>query len=113
MSFNVSWKMSGEMAIVEMAGELDASSARLLKEVVEVAVAKVPRRLMLEMSALTYMASAGLRVLIFAKQKLGPAAELVVVGVRGGVLQTLELTGFLQSVVLLDSSLEAERRQMA
>jgi anti-anti-sigma factor len=48
------------------------------------------------------MASAGLRVLIFAKQKMGTAAEILLVGAQEGVLQTIKLTGFHQSIVLLD-----------
>jgi anti-anti-sigma factor len=47
------------------------------------------------------MASAGLRVLIFAKQKLGSSTDIYVVGARPSIVETLEMTGFQHSVVML------------
>lgn len=102
MGFEVSLRMSGQVAQIELSGDLDASSAPKFKEMVELAAARAPKRLVLMMRGLRYMASAGLRVLIFAKQKMGAAAEIVLVGTQAGVLQTLTLTGFHRSVVLVD-----------
>jgi anti-anti-sigma factor len=53
------------------------------------------------MTDLSFMASAGLRVLIFAKQKMGPEVPLVLVGCQEPVLNTLEMSGFSSSVQLL------------
>lgn len=102
MGFEVSLRMSDQMAQIELSGDLDASSAPKFKEMVEIAAARAPKRLVLSVRGLRYMASAGLRVLIFTKQKLGAAAEILLVGAQEGVLQTLTLTGFHRSVVLLD-----------
>jgi anti-anti-sigma factor len=102
MSFAIAFKFFEQAALIELSGELDGRSAPRFKEVVELAAARAPKRLILMMKELRYMSSAGLRVLVFAKQKLGPAVELVLVGAQGGVLQTLMLTGIHRSGVLLD-----------
>jgi anti-anti-sigma factor len=102
MSFEITFRPLEQAVHIELSGELDARSAPRFKEVVELAAARTPKRLILLMQGLQYMSSAGLRVLIFAKQKLGPAVELVIVGAQGGVLQTLMLTGIHRSGVLLD-----------
>jgi hypothetical protein len=49
------------------------------------------------------MASAGLRVLIFARQKMGAGVSLYVIGSHGPVLNTLKMSGFHHSVYLQDA----------
>ena len=48
------------------------------------------------------MASAGLRVLLFSKQKLGVDVDIYVVGAQEYILETLEKAGFDQTVILVD-----------
>jgi anti-sigma B factor antagonist len=115
MALEVSLDVLGGTALIELMGDLDASSAFRLKEMVELAATREPKRLVLVLKELRYMASAGLRVLIFAKQKLGKEVELILVGAQENVLQTLQLTGIHQSVTLLDElpeSLALERRRV-
>jgi anti-anti-sigma factor len=104
MSFNVSLHLVEHTAQISMSGELDASSAPAFKQAVERAADLGPQRLVLRMNDLKFMASAGLRVLAFAKQKMGPSVEIMVVGARETVMQTLMLTGFYRSVVFSDGS---------
>ena len=66
------------------------SSRRPIEKVAE---AK-PKRLVFDVSELEFMASAGLRVLIFAKQKMGAGVSLYVIGSHGPVLNTLTMSGF-------------------
>ncbi len=103
MSFNATTKINGETAIISISGELDAASAAAFRQEIEQAAAAKPSKLILEMSQLDYMASAGLRVLIFAKQKMGENVDLYVVAAQEMVLETLEKTGFDQSVIIAES----------
>lgn len=101
MALDVTQQTDNGISRITLVGELDASSAAAFRSAVEEAAAQKPRRLALVLDRLDYMASAGLRVLVFAKQKLGATTEIVVIGAQPQVLETLEMTGFQDSVVLL------------
>lgn len=102
MAFNSILEMDKDIAKISLVGELDASSATLFKTTVEQAAAHQPKELVLFMQDLEYMASAGLRVLIFAKQKMGSEVDIYVVAPQEMVLDTLNKTGFAQSVFIVE-----------
>ena len=102
MALDASLEVTGEDARITLRGELDAASAPQFKELVEKAAAGGPRRLALLVEELTFMASAGLRVLIFARQKMGGDVVIHVVGPQAPVRSTLEMSGFHRSVVIQD-----------
>ncbi|NET00378.1 MAG: STAS domain-containing protein [Sphaerospermopsis sp. SIO1G2] len=93
---------SSGLAKISLSGELDATTAPDFKTSVEEAAATNPKRLVLLMQDLEYMASAGLRILIFAKQKMGASVDIYMVETQELVLDTIQKTGFDQSVYLLD-----------
>jgi anti-anti-sigma factor len=103
MAFSTTTEVTNGIAKITLAGELDASSAPQFKAEIEKAAAQKPRRLVLMMEGLEYMASAGLRVLIFAKQKLGLGTDIFVIAPQPPIVETLEMTGFHHSVVILDT----------
>jgi anti-anti-sigma factor len=104
MSFALSQTTVGDhVAVIALEGELDATVAQLRDAVDQAATAGQARRLVLDMTDLTFMASAGLRALVFARQKMGPNVEIFVVGAQESVLETIEMTGFQHSVTLLDT----------
>jgi anti-anti-sigma factor len=100
MAFSATLETTNSAAIISLAGDLDASSAPVFKAEVEKASQSGAKHLVLQMQDLEYMASAGLRVLIFAKQKMGAEADIYVVAPQEMVLETLEKTGFDQSVII-------------
>jgi len=102
MGFGVSVEEGKGTAIIKLSGELDAAAAPQFKEAIEKVVPGKPEKLVLLMDDLQFMASAGLRVLIFARQKMG-AVALYVVGAQGPVLNTLKMSGFHHSVFLQDT----------
>lgn len=100
MAFDATLETSNDVATITLSGELDASTAPKFKEQVEKAASQKVKRLVLMLQNLDYMSSAGLRVLIFTKQKMGADADIYVVGAQEGVLETLEKTGFDQGVIV-------------
>ena len=102
MAFDASLEATGDEARITLRGELEAASAPEVKELVEKASAGEPRRLVLLTQELSFMASAGLRVLIFARQKMGRDVVIHVVGPQAPVRNTLEMSGFHRSVVIQD-----------
>lgn len=102
MPLNVTHDVTEGVARITLSGELDASTAPLFKEAIEKAATGNIARLVLLMQDLEYMSSAGLRVLIFAKQKMG-AVDIYMIGLQETVLDTLQKTGFDRSVVIQET----------
>lgn len=103
MAFDAKLVMNENVAMITLSGSLDAAAAPRFKEVIEEAAGQTPTRLVLLMNELEFLASAGLRVLIFAKQKMGANVDIYVVGSQGPVLGTLEMSGFHHSVYIQDT----------
>ncbi len=103
MSLDISSEVVGNAAHVTLVGELDGSTAPKLRTLVDELLAKSPSTLVLHMEDLTFMASAGLRVLIFAKQK-APDLKIYVVKPQEPILETLHKTGFFQGVYVVDEA---------
>jgi anti-anti-sigma factor len=108
MAFNATLETSNGIARITLSGELDASVAPLFREEVERAAAQQPKRLVLLMQDLEYIASAGLRVLIYAKQKMGSDVDIYVIGAQEQVMDTFQKTGFHHSIIALDTYDAAE-----
>ena len=84
-------------------GELDALHADDFRNRVEQAAnGGQIDQLVLDMTDLTYMSSAGMRGLVFARQKMGEDIRIVLVRGSYSVEQTIRLVGFHQSVVFSD-----------
>ena len=103
MAFNAELNVVGSTAEIVLTGELDASVASSFMQTVEKAAEHSPSKLVLKMHGLEFMASAGLRVIVFAKQKMGSEVEIHVVGATGPVLNTLKMSGFDQAVYLQEA----------
>ncbi|MBN1180402.1 MAG: STAS domain-containing protein [Anaerolineae bacterium] len=103
MAFDVSLEMTKNgVAKITLAGELDANVAGEFRDKVDEAAQKGAKRLVLLMADLEYMASAGLRSLIFAKQKMGADVDIYVIAAQDPVMDTMEMTGFHHSVIMRD-----------
>ncbi len=103
MAFSSNLEMQNGVARITLAGEMDASVAPQFRADVDKAAQQGPSRLVLLMQDLDYMSSAGLRALIAAKQRMGSGVDIYVVGAQETILETLQLTGFHNSVIIVDS----------
>lgn len=100
MGLDISVAQSPDEAIIRLSGELDAATAPQFKDAIEKAAEAKPKRLVFLVGDLAFMA---LRVLIFARQKMGSGVSLYVIGSHGPVLSTLTMSGFHHSVQLQDT----------
>lgn len=108
MAFEAKFELVNGVAKITLSGKLDAAAAPTFQTEVEKAVAQKAKRLVLVMKDLQYISSTGLRVLIFAKQKMGSAVDLYLIGPQPLVAQTIQMTGFNHSVIILDEYRTAE-----
>ena len=108
MALTVTSEIVEGIAKITLAGELDAGSAGDFRTTLEEAAAAQPKRLVLIMSDLTYIASAGLRTLVFAKQKMGSDVDIYCIGLTEPVRETIVMTGLQHSVTMLETYDAAE-----
>lgn len=103
MAFETSLSVTDSIATIFLAGDLDASTASVFQSKIEEAANYQPKptKLVLHFEKLTYMASAGLRMLIFSKQQMGNDVKLYVFKPNEMVWGTLTKTGFHHSVQVL------------
>jgi anti-anti-sigma factor len=102
MSFTVTSSFDSIIAKLTLVGRLDANTAPTFKAEIEKVAEQKPQTLVLVVNDLEYMASAGIRMLVFAKQKLGAGADIYVVGAHEQIIRTLEMTGVDKSVIFVD-----------
>jgi anti-anti-sigma factor len=103
MTFQVNHDRDGGDVILTLSGDLDAAGAGELRDAISTHADPTPTRLVLQVGDLAYMASAGLRTLVFARQKMGDGVQIVLVGTQPMVRETLELSGFQHSVTMVDT----------
>ncbi|MBE9174522.1 anti-sigma factor antagonist [Synechocystis salina LEGE 06155] len=103
MAFNIESEIINNAAKLTLIGELDGGTAPLFKEKIEEIAQAEISKLVLMMDQLEYMSSAGLRILVFAKQKMGNGVEIFLVGTQEMVNDTIEQTGLHHSFHLVES----------
>ena len=100
MPLTVTQTMTGQVAKITLAGELDASTAPQFQAELEKAAAAKSTRVVLYVADLSFMASAGVRMLIFAKQKMGAAVAVYMIACQEQIMDTLKRTGLLHTVIV-------------
>ncbi|MEI7847407.1 MAG: anti-sigma factor antagonist [Chloroflexota bacterium] len=103
MAFKSVYEIVNGVAKITLSGELDAAAAPAFRTDIEKAAAAKVKAVALLMQDLEYMASAGLRALVFAKQKMGTQVEIYMISLQENVMETITMTGFQNSVTFLDS----------
>jgi anti-anti-sigma factor len=95
-------ELTDSTAKISLSGLLDANAVQLLQEELEKAMSQPVKRLVLLLQNLKCISSAGLRALIFIKQKLGADVDIYVVGASEHVLHFLNMSAFCEGITVLD-----------
>ena len=84
----------GESLYLKLSGSLETSTAPMLQEVVDEKMSKISE-LQMDMENISYVSSAGLRVLLAASKKMeSKHGKMIVSNVNDNVMEVFEITGF-------------------
>ena len=103
MESKISVTCENEVAKVELAGRLDATNAPALAEELKKLVGQPIKRVVYLANALEYISSAGLRVIIFSKQKIGEDTDVYLIGAQEPVLDVIKMSGLDTFLIIQDS----------
>lgn len=81
------------ICVVTVGGEIDLNTATALESVIDEALADDPDALIIELSAVEFMASAGLKVLVATHEKVGGSGRFAVVSNGPATSRPIVLTG--------------------
>ncbi len=81
------------IARITLVGKLDATHAPALQEALKGLIGQPVDKIVFFARDLDYIASAGLRVIIFAKQQIGAGAQVYLVGAQAPVLDVVKMSG--------------------
>jgi anti-anti-sigma factor len=89
-------EQTGGVTIVQVKGRIDSTSAPALGQRLTAVLDDARARVLVDLSEVDYISSAGFRVLLLAAKRAEQAAsKLVLSGVSGKVRQLFDLGGFL------------------
>jgi anti-sigma B factor antagonist len=95
------------MTVVAVRGEIDGSSAPSLQEKI-LPLLQNDAALVLDLSAVSYMSSAGLRMLLLLyRQAASHNGQVALAGLAESIRDTMEVTGFLKFFTVASSVDEA------
>lgn len=84
---------NGAELTIALTGRLDTTTAPELEKELKQSLASV-ERLVLDLAALDYLSSAGLRVILAAQKTMNKQGEMVVRNVNETIMEIFEVTGF-------------------
>lgn len=90
---NVVKKLDGDKFELKVEGRLDTTTAPELDEEIKAAIDDV-KELVFDFSALDYISSAGLRVLLSAQKIMNKQGVMKVTNVNETIMEIFEVTGF-------------------
>jgi anti-anti-sigma factor len=91
------------VAKVDLGERVDTSNAGDLTECLRTLVGQDVTKVVLEAENLEYLSSAGLRAIVFAKQKIGQSLEVILVAAKEEIVDVIKMTGFDSFVSIQDS----------
>ena len=90
---NITKEQQGKKTVIALEGRLDTNTASQLEGEIE-GIGSDVAELEIDMTALEYISSAGLRVLLLAHKKMSKQGEMTVSHASEAVMEILDVTGF-------------------
>jgi anti-anti-sigma factor len=91
--FGVRAERHGEAVVLDVYGEVDMATAPVLEESIKEALGRDPEVLIVDLSAVSFLASAGMSALIGGNQLAGDKTDFRLVATGSTTLRPMELTG--------------------
>ena len=85
--------VNGTVVTLKIVGRLDTTTAPVLEADVDGCKADV-KELILDCSALEYVSSAGLRVILKAQKQMNVQGSMKLIGVNEAIMEVFDITGF-------------------
>ena len=85
--------IAGSSAALKIIGRLDTSTAPELEATIDACAAGL-QELVLDCSALEYISSAGLRVILKAQKMMNVQGNMKLTGVNDTIMEVFDITGF-------------------
>ena len=99
--------MFGSTAVLTVSGRIDANSAPTLEHTLLATVDEKAVPIIVDMSGVDYVSSAGLNVILLAAKALAETSrQLIVAGANDDVADVMRLTG-VDKLIVLSASLDA------
>lgn len=102
MPFNVNHEIADQIVKMTLSGELDAASAPMFIAALEKVSESKPRQLVLFVAELSFIASAGIRTLIFAMQR-NRGIDVYLIAAQEQIVETIQRVGLGKSVIIQDA----------
>ncbi len=97
-----------DVAVLHLDGHLDSTTSPLLQAALSAAIAAGAYRVAIDLQKVSYVASAGLRVvLIVAKQIWALGGQFAAFGLANPVRETFEISGFAGIITIVGTEAEA------
>ncbi|PKL41453.1 MAG: anti-anti-sigma factor [Candidatus Riflebacteria bacterium HGW-Riflebacteria-1] len=93
MDLQYKMELNDGIARITLAGSLDATNAAAFQEELKKLIGEKITKIVFMASELKYIASAGLRVMIFAKQRIGAEVQVYLIGAQEAVLDVVKMSG--------------------
>ncbi len=93
-SMDITTRTQGDVTLVALAGSLDSNTSPQAQQALDGILAAGARKVVVDFTALDYISSAGLRVLLGAAKRLGGTGALRVFGLNETVREVFDISGF-------------------
>ena len=92
-------KLNGENTLLVVAGRLDTQTAPELEAVLDEILVST-KDLTFDLTALEYVSSAGLRVILKAQKAMNQKGAMRLTGVNDSIMEVFDITGFLDILTI-------------